>query len=134
MREPPRRPNQFRNLNVLAAYHAIDRSTNQELLLPPLRAPNDPELMQALKQKKREMDRKKWEYQKRNAEATLAKYSLDLPEERTGTAMMVTDLNGMRVLDQTVEVSENQAELKGEISSPTLEAALPRINRSFLDN
>ena len=47
-----------------------------DVLLPPLRAPNDPELVEETKRKQREENKKKLAFQKKNAEQTLAKVSL----------------------------------------------------------
>jgi hypothetical protein len=53
-----------------------DRSGIEDVLLGPLRPPNDPALVEAERQRKRELDRKKFEFQKQNARVTLAKYSV----------------------------------------------------------
>jgi hypothetical protein len=45
---------------------------NDLLLLPPLRAPNDPEIVEEQERQRREMQKKKLAFHKQNAEATLA--------------------------------------------------------------
>jgi hypothetical protein len=61
-----------------------DRPGLEDVLLGPLQPPNDPALVEAEKQRKRELDRKKFEFQRQNAQATLAKYTIvgeDVDEE-----------------------------------------------------
>ncbi|OHT05270.1 hypothetical protein TRFO_27023 [Tritrichomonas foetus] len=48
-----------------------------DVLLPPLRPPNDPGFLEEDKKRKRELQKKKLAYQKNNAKATLAKYTVD---------------------------------------------------------
>jgi hypothetical protein len=108
------------NLNPPTAYQAIDRLGQQDLLLPPLRPPNDPELLAEKRKQKQEMDRKKLEFQRRNAEETMKKYSTDLP----GQVAIVADVNGMRVIENPAE--QPKPELLGDVSQP--------IRHSFLDS
>lgn len=53
------------------------RSDLPDVLLPPLKAPNDPEVVREQNQKRREMLKKKLEYQRMNAAQTLLKYQDD---------------------------------------------------------
>lgn len=57
-------------------------SGKNDILLPPLRPPNDPQLVEESRRKQREENKKKLAYQKKNAEMTLARVSLT-PSETT---------------------------------------------------
>lgn len=48
-----------------------------DVLLAPLKAPNDPDVIEAEKKRRREINKKQLEFQKQNAQATLAKYTVD---------------------------------------------------------
>ena len=67
-----------------AVSRSISRNKDKEIdgvLLPPLRAPNDPELVEETKRKQREANKKKMAYQKQNAAQTLARVSLGFSDD-----------------------------------------------------
>lgn len=70
-----------RNKNSGQICASLSFTTNEkrldDVLLPPLTAPNDPDLIETQQKKKREMNKKKLAYQKQNAQTTLARYTVD---------------------------------------------------------
>jgi hypothetical protein len=58
---------------------------NDLLLLPPLKAPNDPEVLEQQDRARRDDRRRKLAFQKQNAEATLAALAWDVPQQARKT-------------------------------------------------
>jgi hypothetical protein len=116
---------------MLAAYQAIDKSANQEVLLPPLTAPNDPILLEIRRKKQLEAEKKKFDYQKKHAEATIAKYSMERSGAETRKKAVVTELNGMKIVDHPIEVPDEIP--ADQITHPMLDV-VPRICHSYLDS
>jgi hypothetical protein len=118
------------------AYKAKSRTGTEDVLLPPLRPPNDPEMMEEQKNWKRDQERRKLGMQKKNAEVVLLKYSVDpekvleRKERRRRRILKVTETNGIKVVDLVVE-SEGQKE--NVQNDEGLETPLPRICHSFID-
>lgn len=76
LNEPMKKKSTLLNPSVI--YTASDRSTGQdEILLPPLKPPNDPKVKEEMMRKKREFAKKQQQYQTQNAEKTIQKYSID---------------------------------------------------------
>jgi hypothetical protein len=70
---------------------AGDKTGAEDVLLKPLTPPNDPRLVDAEKRRRREVNRRKLQYHIRNAEATLAKYSLNSDMEPENNDAQKTD-------------------------------------------
>jgi hypothetical protein len=131
---PRKTKNALTTANPPVAYQAKSRTGAEDVLLPPLGPPNDPEMMEEQNKRKRDQERRKLAMQKKNAEDVLLKYSVDpqkVSERREGRRLLkVTEANGIRVVDHL-------AELEAEKGSPehpeVVEAPLTRICHSFID-
>lgn len=92
-----------------------------DVLLPPLRPPNDPELLEEESKRRKEENKKKLEYQKQNAQTTLSKYSVDggdyLEESREEEAKRAKDAKNAPPAPTVSASSEMMMEDKNEISS-----------------
>jgi hypothetical protein len=149
--------------NPPTAYQARSRTGQEDVLLPPLRAPNDPGMVEEQNRRRKEEERRKLALQKKHAEEVLQKYTLDAEDGvlKQGLAaearplrgnrrrmLRVTEGGGIRVVDHLggeVEASdagepssepsgEPSGESNGEPSSePSGDAPLGRICHSFID-
>lgn len=113
-------------LSSAVIYQASKKSDIDDVLLPPLRAPNDPDFKEEKQKKKREMDRVKYEYQKKHAEETLKRYLVDgnISSSRMGNRSrsqlsnkhqkdndkVVEIKNGIRIVDKKLLVINDQKE------------------------
>jgi hypothetical protein len=122
--------NALATANAPLAYAARSRTGAENVLLPPLRAPNDPEMMKEQNRQKRDQERRKLAMQKKHAEDVLMKYSLDpqaLTQRREGArTVRVTEANGVKVVDHVEEQPPEEAEV-------ITEQPLGRICHSYID-
>lgn len=88
---PRKTKNALTTANPPVAYQAKSRTGAEDVLLPPLRPPNDPEMMEEQNKRKRDQERRKLAMQKKNAEDVLLKYSVDpqkVSERREGRRLL----------------------------------------------
>jgi hypothetical protein len=113
LEQPPAKKPKMALLNPPVVYQARDRLAGDDVLLPPLRPPNDPALVAEQSRRKREDGKRKFEYQRKNAERTLLRYSVDpasipdaVPAVEEDEAVRVIEANGIRVTDKRIRRKE----------------------------
>jgi hypothetical protein len=99
---------------------AGDETGAEDVLLGPLKPPNDPQLVEVEKRRRREMNRRKLEYHRQNAEATLAKYSLN-PDMQPAN----DEADGQK------EEAEGRPEEEEEEQQPALTEVMGSIGEQF---
>lgn len=127
----PRSQLQYASSRIL--YQSNKKNNTDDVLLPPLRAPNDPSVKEEQMKKKRETDRVKYQYQRRNAEETLQRYKLDSYKKASSVnnsrlqnlrnnrrvndkATFVEVKNGIRIVDKKLlQPPENKIEDNGKV-------------------
>lgn len=110
-------------LSSTVIYQASKKSDMDDVLLPPLKPPNDPKMKEEKQKKKREMDKIKSEYYKKHAEETLKRYTVDgnisssrqgnrnrsqLSNKRQNNKGTVVEIkNGIRIVDRKLLTLNN---------------------------
>jgi hypothetical protein len=123
------------------AFQAHSRTGAENVLLPPLKPPNDPMMLEEQNRRKKDEERRKLAMQKKHAEDVLLKYSVDaqgIADRRAGgRTVKVREANGLKVVDhlQDEEVQpERKAEGEGwREETEKVEPQLDRIRHSFVD-
>jgi hypothetical protein len=124
---PRKAKSSFATCNPPTAYQARRRTGAEDVLLPPLRPPNDPEMVEEQNRRRREEEQRKLALQRKHAEDVLLKYTID-PDDgaakqalaadsmhgrrNRGRMLRVTEGGGIRVVDQIG--SENEGSNSGD--------------------
>lgn len=93
-----------------ASCSITEKNDEMDVLLPPLKPPNDPSLMEAHRQKQREIAQRQKTYQKQNAEDALAKYSTGSLYHRTTRTPMHSNPNRSNSHQNTSRGSSNESQ------------------------